>query len=433
MRLLAIVGRPNVGKSTLYNRLIGEREAIIDDTSGVTRDRLYGLSDWNGIAFTVVDTGGFVQRSEDVFESAVREQVYIAIKEAHAILFIVDVTTGITDLDEDIAFILRKSETPVLLVVNKVDNAQRMIDANEFWKLGFENTFFISSLSGSGTGELLDAVVKQFPQEEEKMLEDFPRIAVLGQPNVGKSSMVNALLGEERNIVTEVPGTTRDAIHSLYNRFGKSFYLIDTAGIRKKSKVHENLEFYSVIRAIKAIEASDVCLLLIDAQTGLESQDMNIFDMIVKRKKGLVILVNKWDLIQKDKNSVKDYTQEIKRKIAPFSDVPVLFVSALTKQRILKSIEAAFDVYQNKRQKVKTSILNKLLSEWVEKHPPPVNKGRAIKIKYVTQIPAAYPIFAFYCNHPRYVKPSYKNYLENQIRKNFDFSGSPISISFREK
>ena len=433
MRLLAIVGRPNVGKSTLYNRLIGEREAIIDDTSGVTRDRLYGLSDWNGIAFTVVDTGGFVQRSEDVFESAVREQVYIAIKEAHAILFIVDVTTGITDLDEDIAFIIWKSETPVLLVVNKVDNAQRMIDANEFWKLGFENTFFISSLSGSGTGELLDAVVKQFPQEEEKMLEDFPRIAVLGQPNVGKSSMVNALLGEERNIVTEVPGTTRDAIHSLYNRFGKSFYLIDTAGIRKKSKVHENLEFYSVIRAIKAIEASDVCLLLIDAQTGLESQDMNIFDMIVKRKKGLVILVNKWDLIQKDKNSVKDYTQEIKRKIAPFSDVPVLFVSALTKQRILKSIEAAFDVYQNKRQKVKTSILNKLLSEWVEKHPPPVNKGRAIKIKYVTQIPAAYPIFAFYCNHPRYVKPSYKNYLENQIRKNFDFSGSPISISFREK
>jgi GTP-binding protein len=433
MRIVAIVGRPNVGKSTLYNRLIGEREAIIDNISGVTRDRLYGTSDWNGISFTVIDTGGFVQHSEDVFETAIREQVRIAIGEANAILFMVDVTTGITDLDEDLSFILRKSKTPVFLVVNKVDNPQRMIDANEFWKLGFENTFFISSLAGSGTGDLLDAVVKQFPKEEQKEPASFPKIAILGQPNVGKSSMVNSLLGEERNIVTEVPGTTRDAIHSLYNRFGMSFYLVDTAGIRRKSKVSENLEFYSVIRAIKAMEESDVCLLMIDAQTGMESQDMKIFDLIVKRKKGIVILVNKWDLIDKDSNSTKEYTKRIIKKIAPFTDVPVIFISALTKQRILKSIETAIKVYQNKSQRIKTSQLNKLLPKWLEKHPPPTSKGRVIKIKYMTQIPAVYPIFALYCNHPGYVKPSYKNYLENQIRKNFDFSGIPISLSFREK
>ena len=430
--IVAIVGRPNVGKSTLYNRLIGERQAIIDDISGVTRDRQYGQSDWNGKVFTVVDTGGFVRNSDDVFEAAIRDQVAIAIEEAAVILFMVDVTTGITDLDEEITQMLRRTDKPVLLVVNKVDNHARLLEANEFWGLGFDETFFLSSLTGSGTGEVLDAVAEKI-ENYEPIENDIPKFAIVGQPNVGKSSLTNALLGEERNIVTDIAGTTRDSIHTKYDKFGKEFYLIDTAGMRKKAKVHENLEFYSVMRAIKSIEEADVCLIMIDAQTGVEAQDLAILGIAQKRNKGIVILVNKWDLVDKETNSARDMEKEIKDRIAPFNDIPIVFVSATEKQRIFKAIEVGLEVFENRSRKITTSKLNEVMLEAIERYGPPAHRGKFIKIKYVTQLPTYWPAFAFFCNHPKHIKENYKNYLENQLRKNFNFTGVPISIFFRKK
>ena len=431
--IVAIVGRPNVGKSTFFNRLIGERQAIIDDTSGVTRDRQYGTTEWNGKTFTVVDTGGFVQNSDDVFESAIRSQVRIAIQEATVIIFMVDVLTGVTDLDEEVARMLRQTDKPVFLLVNKVDNNTRMLEANEFWSLGFEETFFVSSLTGSGTGDLLDAVAEHI-ENVTPVESELPKFAIVGQPNVGKSSLTNALLGEERNIVTEVAGTTRDSIHSVYNKFGKEFLLIDTAGIRKKNKVHENLEFYSVMRAIKAIEEADICLLMIDAQTGMESQDMSIFRLAQRRKKGIVILVNKWDLLEdKETNTARDVEQQIKDKIAPFSDVPVRFISVHEKQRIFQAVETAMEVYENRKRRIKTSELNDKLLPEIERTPPPSHRGHFIKIKYITQLPTHYPAFVFFCNHPKHVKESYRLFLENRLRHHFNFSGTPISVFFRQK
>jgi GTP-binding protein len=430
--IVAIVGRPNVGKSTFYNRLIGEKQAIIDDISGVTRDRQYGMTEWNGKQFTVVDTGGFVEHSDDVFESAIRRQVKIAIEEASVIVFMVDVTTGITDLDDQIASMLRKSDKHVILVVNKVDNQSRMLAANEFWSLGFEETFFLSSLSGSGSGEVLDAVTEKVT-EDTPLETDLAKIAIVGQPNVGKSSLTNALLGEERNIVTEIAGTTRDSIHTKYDKFGKEFYLIDTAGIRKKGKVHEDLEFYSVLRAIRAIEEADVVILMIDAITGIESQDMSIFKIIVRRKKGVVVLVNKWDAIPKETNTARDVEERIRKKLSPFNDVPIIFVSALEKTRIFKGIESALEVYERRQQKIKTSVLNDIMLEAIDRYPPPATRGKFVKIKYITQLPTYHPAFAFFCNYPDYIKDGYKNYLENQLRKHFELTGVPITIYFRKK
>jgi GTPase len=430
--IVAIVGRPNVGKSTFFNRMIGERQAIIDDTPGVTRDRQYGTVEWNGKIFTIIDTGGFVQHSEDVFEAAIREQVKIAIEEAAVIIFMVDVLTGVTDLDLEVAQMLRQTKKPVFLLVNKVDNHNRMLDAHEFWSLGFENTFFVSSLSGSGTGEILDAVaepIENTPPSESEL----PKFAIIGQPNVGKSSLTNALLGEDRNIVTEVAGTTRDAIHSTYSKFGKEFLLIDTAGIRKKAKVHENLEFYSVMRAIQAMEEADVCILMIDAQTGMEAQDMSIFRVVQRRHKGVVILVNKWDLVEKETNTARDFEKTIKERISPFSDVPILFISALEKQRIFQTVEAALQVYENRKRRVKTSELNDKILPEIERNPPPSHRGHYIKIKYITQLPTAYPAFIFFCNHPKHVRENYKLFIENKMRQHFEFSGSPIVIFFRQK
>ena len=434
--IVAIVGRPNVGKSTLFNRLIGERKAIIDNVSGVTRDRIYGFSDWNGKNFTVVDTGGFVKGSTDIFEAEIRRQVQIAMDEAGVIVFLTDVSTGITDLDEEIARMLRKNPKRVVLAVNKVDNAQRQMSANEFWSLGFEDTIFISSISGSGTGDLLDIIADILPSGEngpEGLDQDIPKIAIVGQPNVGKSSMTNALIGEERNIVTDIPGTTRDAIYTLYNKFDKKFYLIDTAGIRKKAKVHEDLEFYSVLRAINAIEEADVCLLMLDASVGIESQDLSIMSLIQKRKKGLVILVNKWDLIKKETNTARDFEKNLKEKMAPFTDVPAIFTSVHEKQRIFKTVETLLEVYENRRQRIKTSTLNDVMLEIIEKNPPPSHRGKYIKIKYVAQLPVAYPAFVFYCNYPDHVKVSYRHFLENQLRKHFTLTGASISVYFREK
>jgi len=434
-QVVAIVGRPNVGKSTLFNRLIGNRKAIIDDLSGVTRDRIYGFSDWNGRSFTVVDTGGFVKGSDDIFEAAIRSQVQIAIDEADIIIFLTDVTTGITDLDADVADMLRKVDKHVILAVNKVDNSARTLTANEFWSMGFENTLFISSITGSGSGELLDLVTELLPPEKDEHEDDptIPKIAIVGQPNVGKSSLINSLLDEDRNIVTNIAGTTRDSIHSTYDKFGMKFTLIDTAGIRKKKKVHEDLEFYSVIRAVKSIEEADVCLLLIDATQGVTSQDQNIIELIRKRRKGLVILVNKWDLMEKETNTAKEYTVALKEKISPFSDVPVLFISVLEKQRIFKALDLAKEVFQNRMQKIKTSELNEIMLEIIERTPPPSHRGHFIKIKYVTQLPTYFPSFAFFCNHPKHVKQNYRLFLENQMRKHFNFTGVPISIFFREK
>ena len=432
-KIVAIVGRPNVGKSTLYNRLIGERQAIIDDISGVTRDRQYGACIWNGKQFTVVDTGGFVKNSEDPFEKAIRSQVEIAVTEAAVIIFMVDTTTGITDLDEEVAHMLRRSDKPVYLAVNKVDNHQRLLQANEFWSLGFENTFFLSSLTGSGTGEILDAVVEHIPAEEEEPPSTLPRFAIIGQPNVGKSSLINALLGEDRNIVTDVAGTTRDAIDTHYNKYGKEFILVDTAGMRKKAKVHEDLEFYSVMRAIKALEESDVCILMIDAQTGVEAQDMSLFRLAQRRHKGIVILVNKWDLVAKETNTARDMEEEIRNKIAPFNDVPIIFISALDKTRIFKSVEAALQVQENRQRRIKTSQLNEIMLEVVERQPPPTYRGHYIKIKYVTQLPLAYPAFVFFTNHPKQIKEGYRNFLENQLRSHFDFTGVPMALLFRQK
>lgn len=430
--IVAIVGRPNVGKSTLYNRLIGERQAIIDDVSGVTRDRQYGSCTWNGKTFTVVDTGGFVKGSDDVFEKAIRSQVHIAMDEASVIIFMVDTTTGITDLDEEVARMLRRSDKHVFLAVNKVDNHSRMMEANEFWSLGFEETFFLSSMTGSGSGDLLDAVTEHIDDEVE-LETDIPKFAIVGQPNVGKSSLTNALLGRERNIVTDVAGTTRDSIHTKYEKFGKEFYLIDTAGMRKKAKVHEDLEFYSVMRAIKSIDEADVCLIMIDAQTGVEAQDMSILRLAQRRNKGIVILVNKWDLVEKETNTARDFEKEIRNKIAPFRDIPIIFVSALEKQRIFKAIEIGLEVFENRTRKIKTSHLNEVMLEAIERYPPPAHRGRFVNIKYVTQLPTYYPAFAFFCSNPKHVKENYKNYLENQLREHFDFSGVPMSIFFRKK
>ncbi len=431
--IVAIVGRPNVGKSTLYNRLIGEREAIVDNISGVTRDRIYGTSDWNGKTFTVIDTGGFVRNSDDVFEAEIRSQVEIAIQEATVICFVTDVTTGITDLDEQVAQMLRKSDKPVFVCVNKVDNNNRALMANEFWSLGFDNTFFMSALSGSGGGELLDAMTEIMEEESEADENKLPVFAIIGQPNVGKSTLTNALLGEKRNIVTDIAGTTRDSIYSHYNKFGKEFLMIDTAGLRKKAKVHEDLEFYSVIRAIKAVEEADICFLLIDAQTGIEAQDMQIFKLCVRRKTGVVLVVNKWDLVEKETNTARDLEREYRQRLAPFNDVPIHFVSALTQQRIFKLIETGLEVFENKSKRIKTSELNDFLQEVTERTPPPSHRGKFIKIKYVTQLKARYPAFAFFCNHPTHVKEPYRNFLENQLRKRYNFTGVPISIFFRKK
>lgn len=436
MKTIAIVGRPNVGKSTFFNRLIGERKAIIDNVSGVTRDRIYGNSNWNGSDFSVIDTGGYVRGSDDIFEEAIRRQVTIAIDEADVILFVVDVTTGITDLDDAIAKMLRRCNKPVVVAVNKVDNNQRQLLANEFWSLGFEDTYFLAAISGSGTGEVLDRIVELLPSEvkQSEEFEKLPKIAILGQPNVGKSSFTNALLGEERNIVTDIAGTTRDSIHTIYNKFGKEFVLIDTAGIRKKAKVHEDLEFYSVIRAFKSIDDADVCILMLDATLGIESQDMSILGHIVTRKKGVVVVVNKWDL-QKDKetNTARDFEEKLKRKMAPFKDVPVLFTSALMKQRIMQTMDTALYVNDNRTRKIRTSELNNVMLKAIERTPPPSERGRFIQIKYVTQLPIHYPAFAFFCNHPKHIKASYKGFLENTLRAQFDFKGVPISIFFREK
>ena len=432
-KIVAIVGRPNVGKSTLYNRLIGERQAIIDNQSGVTRDRIYGACEWNGKQFTVIDTGGFVKGSDDVFESAIRSQVQIAIEEAHIIIFMTDVTTGITDLDSEIADMLRKTDKKVFVCVNKVDNSSRALMANEFWGLGFEETFFVAAISGSGSGEILDAVTDALPPEDEEPEDDIPKISIIGQPNVGKSSLTNALLGVERNIVTDVAGTTRDAIHSRFTKFDKDFYIIDTAGIRKKSKVHEDLEFYSVMRAIRAIEDSDVSILMIDAQEGITAQDLNLIKLVVKRKKGLVLAVNKWDLMVKETNTARDMETAIKEKIGIFTDIPVVFISATEKLRTLKVIEYALEVYTNRTQKIRTSLLNEIMLAAIEKYPPPAYRGRFLTIKYVTQLPTHYPTFAFFANNPKYIKDSYKAYLENQLRKNFNFTGVPVTIYFRDK
>ncbi len=433
---VAIIGRPNVGKSTLFNRLLEERKAITDDFSGVTRDRQYGITEWNGKTFNVIDTGGFVLHSEDVFEKAIRHQVRLAIDEADIMVFMVDVTTGITDLDESLAQELRKTKKPVIIAVNKVDNTERSYAANEFYGLGFENLFCVSSMSGSGTGEILDFITEQIPDELENAVDiyaELPKITIVGQPNVGKSTLLNALIGQERNIVTDIAGTTRDSIHTHYNLYGKEFLLVDTAGIRKKSKVHEDLEFYSVIRAVKAIEEADVCILMIDATVGIELQDLKIFGIIEQRKKGVVILVNKWDAIEKDSKTVLEFEAKIKSKIAPFTDVPILFISALEKQRIYQAIDKVLEVYNNKQIKIPTHQLNDIMLAEIEKYGPPAYRGEYIKIKYVTQLPAHTPSFAFFCNHPDYVKDAYRNYLENRMRENFSLSGVPVNIFFRKK
>ena len=433
-KIAAIVGRPNVGKSTLFNRIVEQRKAIVDETAGVTRDRNYGKGEWNGVEFSVIDTGGYVINSEDVFEAEINKQVHLAIDEADVILFVVDVELGITDLDDAIASILRRGNKPVIVVVNKVDNNNRIMDAQEFYGLGLGEIYCISSMTGSGTGDLLDVLVEFLPKTES--IDDdleLPHLSVVGRPNVGKSSFINALLGTDRNIVTEVAGTTRDSIHTRYNKFGHDFMIIDTAGLRKKGKVHEDLEFYSVLRSVRTIEESDVCLLMIDATRGIEAQDVNIFNLILRNKKGVVILVNKWDLIEKDTHSTKKITEEIKEKIAPFNDVPILFISALTKQRVHKALETAVEVYNRRQQKVKTAELNEVLLEAIESYGPPSVKGKYIKIKYVTQLPSPTPSFAFFANLPQYIKEPYRRYLENKVREHFNFTGVPIQIYFRQK
>ena len=432
--ILAIVGRPNVGKSTLFNRLLERREAIVDSTAGVTRDRHYGKSDWNGVEFTVIDTGGYDVGSDDIFEEEIRKQVQLAVDEATSIVFMVNVEEGLTDTDQEIYQLLRKANKPLYVVVNKVDSAKELLPATEFYQLGIEKYYTLSSATGSGTGELLDDIVKDFPTTEYvDVFEGLPRITIAGRPNVGKSTLTNALLGDERNIVTDIAGTTRDSIETIYNKFGHEFILVDTAGMRKKSKVNEDLEFYSVMRSIRAIENSDVVILMIDATKGWESQDMNIFGIAQKNRKGIVILVNKWDLVEKETNTMKQFENQIREKIALFSDVPILFTSALTKQRILKAVETAVEVYENRKKRIKTSKLNEIMLPIIENTPPPALKGKYIKIKYCTQLPTVTPQFAFFCNLPQYVKEPYKRFIENQLRKNFDFTGVPIEVYFRQK
>ncbi len=431
--ILAIVGRPNVGKSTLFNRFTGMRQAIVDPTSGVTRDRHYGRSDWNGVEFSVIDTGGYVVGSEDVFESEIRKQVQLAMEEADVILFLVDSREGLTGLDEEITNLLRRSKKKVFIAANKADSSEHTHDASEFYALGFENVYPVSAMTGSGTGDLLDDIVKEFGAKTTEEISEIPKIAVVGRPNVGKSSLVNAMLGVERNIVTPIAGTTRDTIYTRYKSFGFDFYLVDTAGVRKKSKVSENIEFYSVMRSIRAIEHSDICLLMIDATQGFEAQDLNIFSLAQKNHKGIVIAVNKWDLVEKETNTHKTFEELIRQRIAPFTDVPIVFTSVLTRQRIHKTIELVHKVYENRERRITTSKLNELLLPVIENKPPPATKGKYVKVKYITQLKTAFPAFVFFCNLPQYVKDPYKRFIENQIRNNFDFSGAPMEIYFREK
>ncbi len=431
--IVAIVGRPNVGKSTFFNRLIQQREAIVDATAGVTRDRIYGKSDWNGRKFSVIDTGGYITGSDDVFEDDIRKQVVLAVEEANLILFLVDAQVGHTSMDQEVAQVLRQSNKPVILVANKVDSPNQYALAAEFYSLGLGDFFPISAINGSGTGELLDAVVEKLPEEVPQEELDLPRFAVVGRPNAGKSSFINALIGEERNIVTEVAGTTRDSINTRYNRFGKDFYLVDTAGIRKKGKVHENLEFYSVMRAVRAIENADVCFLMIDATRGVEAQDINIFGLIDRNKKGLVILVNKWDLVEKDTNTMETFRKAIVERIQPFTDVPIIFVSVLEKQRIFKAIEEGVAVYERRSTRIPTSKLNDVMLEIIQAYPPPAVKGKYVKIKYCTMLPTDTPRFAFYANLPQYIREPYKRFIENKLRKEFDLHGVPIEIYFRKK
>jgi len=431
--IVAIVGRPNVGKSTLFNRLIQKRQAIVDDTSGVTRDRHYGQSEWNGKPFSLIDTGGYVKGSSDIFEAEIRKQVQLAIEEADFILFVVDVTTGITPTDNEVANLLRRVDKPVFLIVNKVDNAMRDADATEFYSLGLGAYFTLSAINGSGTGEILDALVEKMPEFEEEEPSELPKFAVVGRPNAGKSSFINALIGKDRNIVTDIAGTTRDSIDTKFNKFGFDFNLIDTAGIRKKSKVKEDIEFYSVMRAVRSIEYCDVAILIIDATRGFQGQDQNIFWLAQKNRKGIVILVNKWDLIEKDTKTAKAFEEEIRRETAPFRDVPIVFISALNKQRLLKALETAVEVFKNRSIRIPTSKLNETMLQVIEHNPPPATKGKFIKIKYCTQLPTPTPQFVFFANLPQYIKDPYKRFIENKMREIYDFSGVPITIYFRKK
>jgi GTP-binding protein len=432
--IVAIVGRPNVGKSTFFNRLTESRAAIVDDMPGVTRDRNYGKSLWNGVEFSIIDTGGYVSGSDDIFEEEIRRQANLAIQEADVIVFLVDVETGLTELDISVYDLLRRNSKPVITVVNKVDNHQRSLDANEFYALGIEKLFCVSSVNGSGTGDLLDEVVDMLPNKVEDETDDkTPRIAVVGRPNVGKSSIINTLVGEDRHIVTDVAGTTRDAVAQKYTKFGHNFILVDTAGLRKKTKVAEDIEFYSVMRSVRTIEDSDVCVLVLDATRGVEGQDVSIFHLIHRNKKGIVVVVNKWDLIEKDNNTMKKFEEDILEKFAPIVDIPIVFTSALTKQRILKILEDAMMVFENRNRHIATSKLNELLLELIEAYPPPAYKGKFIKIKYITQLPTKIPSFAFFCNLPQYIRDPYKRYLENKIRSNFNFKGIPIQLYFRQK
>ena len=434
MSLVAIVGRPNVGKSTLFNRLVGHRQAIVDETAGTTRDRHYGKTDWNGKEFSIIDTGGYAVNSDDIFEDDIRRQVILAIEEADLILFMVEVKTGVTDLDMMMADVLRRSGKKVIVVCNKVDNYDLIYQSHEFYSLGLGDIFCISSMSGSGTGDLMDEILKQLPEDAKaEVEEDLPRITIVGRPNVGKSSLTNALLGEERNIVTNIAGTTRDSIHTRYNKYGMDFYLVDTAGMRKKGKEMEDLEFYSVMRSIRAIENSDVCILMLDAQQGLESQDLNIHNLIVRNRKGCVIVVNKWDLVEKDSNTMKEWKEFLEKKLAPFNDIPIIFTSVLNKQRILEVLQQAIRVYNSRKRRVPTSELNDYILPIIEDYPPASTKGKYIRIKYATQLPTPTPQFAFFVNLPQYIKESYRRYLENKMREQWDFSGVPIQIYFRQK
>ena len=434
MSLVAIVGRPNVGKSTLFNRLVGNRQAIVDATAGTTRDRHYGKTDWCGREFSIIDTGGYTVNSDDIFEDEIRKQVMLAIEEADVILFMVEVGTGVTDLDMMMAEVLRRAKKRTILVCNKVDNYDLIYSSNDFYSLGLGDPFCISSMSGSGTGDLMDEILKHLPEDcEAEELEDLPRITIVGRPNVGKSSMTNALLGRDRNIVTNIAGTTRDSIHTRYNKYGMDFYLVDTAGMRKKGKTMEDLEFYSVMRSIRAIEASDVCVLMLDAQQGLESQDLNIHNLIVRNRKGCVIVVNKWDLIEKSNNTMKEWKEALEKRLAPFNDIPIIFTSALNKQRILDVLQTTIRVYESRSRRIPTSEFNDYMLPIIEETPPPSTKGKYIRIKYAMQLPTPTPQFVFFCNLPQYIRENYRRFLENHLREHWDFSGVPIQIYFRQK